>query len=472
MRTRAIFRFCLMFSVFSALSCNAISATIDQNEYQMIQLVLDTKSPDVFMYRPDKPFTLKSGKISPIFMNFGNFVKGDSISQLSDIYADAIIKNNIQFDVIFGSAYKGIPLAVSIARSLYEKNNLNYPYAFNRKEVKDHGEGGLVVGADIAGKRVLIVDDVITSGKATRESIEIIKQAGGIPVGLVVAVDRREGHDKTAKLESIPVYGITTLENILVVREKIEQEKETKKIAKIVVPIDVDNMQQAQDLVAKLDPKLCKLKIGLQLFTSEGPKLVQHFTKQGYDVFLDLKYLDIPNTVYGAVKQAAELNVWMLTVHTTGSDEMLAQAHQAIEDFSKQNPGKRVPMIVGVTILTSFSESELKSTFNFNSMQDAVLQLASKAKKYKLDGIVCSPLEAQMIRAHSKDFGKDFVIVTPGIRLDDNKQDQVRVATPEVAVKAGSNYLVIGRPITQAKDPKEALAMIDKHIKTAALDLQ
>ncbi len=443
---------------------------ISDTEYQMVNLVLDTKSPDVFMYRPDKPFTLKSGKISPIFMNFGNFVRGDSISKLADIYAEAIINKNIEFDVVFGSAYKGIPLSVSIVRSLYEKNNINYPYAFNRKEAKDHGEGGALVGADIAGKKVLIVDDVITSGKATRESMELIKKAGGTPVALVVAVDRREGPDKTETLDGIPVHGITTLESILAVREELEQNQKNEKIAKIVVPIDVANMQEAQKLVAKLDPKLCKLKIGMQLFTAEGPKLVQHFSDQGYDIFLDLKYLDIPNTVYGAVKQAAELNVWMLTVHTTGSDEMLAQAHKAVADFAKSNPGKRVPKIVGVTVLTSFSEQELKSTFNYASMNDAVLKLASKAKKYKLDGIVCSPLEAKMIREHSNEFGSDFVIVTPGIRLDDNKQDQVRVATPELAVKSGSNFLVVGRPITHAKDPKRELQKFNQHIQAASLE--
>lgn len=442
----------------------AISAT----EQKMIQIILDTKSPDVFMYRPDKPFTLKSGKISPIFMNFGNFISGESISHLSDIYAEEIINKKLEFDVIFGSAYKGIPLCVSIARSLYENNKVNYPYAYNRKEAKDHGEGGTIVGADIAGKRVLIVDDVITSGKATRESIEIIEKAGGKPVGLMVAVDRREGAEKAAKLDNMPVHSVTYLEHILAVRQKIEDNRAQNKVAQIVVPIDVENMQQAQEVVAKLDPKMCKLKIGMQLFTAEGPKIVQYFNEKGYDIFLDLKYLDIPNTVYGAVRQAAEHNVWMLTVHTTGSDEMLAQAHQAVEDFAKANPGKRVPLIVGVTILTSISDSELKSTFNFADMNDAVLKLATKAKTYKLDGIVCSPLEAQMIRAN-KEFGTDFVIVTPGIRLDDNKQDQVRVATPEFAVKSGSNYLVVGRPITQAKDPKAALQLFTNHIQTAML---
>lgn len=453
--------------VFSSVNCIAKDA-ISPTEKKMIQLILNTKSPDVFMYRPDQPFTLKSGKLSPIFMNFGNFISGESLSSLGDIYAEAIVKNNIQFDVIYGSAYKGIPLSVTIARSLYEKNRVNYPYAFNRKEAKDHGEGGTIVGADLAGKRVLIVDDVITSGKDKRESITLIQQAGGTPVGIVVAVDRREGADKTLTLDNVPVHSVTSLENILAMRQEQADRLAQLKPAEIVVPVDVENMQQAKELVAKLDPKLCKLKIGMQLFTAEGPKMVQYFSGKGYDVFLDLKYLDIPNTVYGAVKQAAELNVWMLTVHTTGSDEMLAQAHKAVEDFAKEHPGKRVPLIVGVTILTSISDTELKSTFNFTDMQDAVLKLATKAKNNQLDGIVCSPLEAQMIRGHNDIFGSNFVIVTPGIRLDDNKQDQVRVATPEYAVKSGSNYLVVGRPITQAKDPKVALQTFVQHIKLAS----
>ena len=313
--------------------------------------------------------------------------------------------------------------------------------------------------------RILIVDDVITSGKATRESIELIQKAGGTPVGLVVSVDRRE--EKTPLPGKLPVVGITTLDNILKARQKLSI-AETK-TAEVIVALDVENMQQADELIAKLDPKLCKLKVGLQLFTAEGPKIVRHLNSKGFDVFLDLKYMDIPNTVYGAVMQAAELNVWMLTVHTTGSDEMMAQAHLAVENFAKKNPGKRLPMIVGVTILTSISDKELKSTFKFNDMQDAVLRLAIKAKESKLDGIVCSPNEAEMIRAHAKEFGPNFVIVTPGIRLDDKVQDQVRVATPELAVKAGSNYLVIGRPITQAKSPRSALQTFVQHIQSATL---
>lgn len=454
--------------MLSSLNCFAQVKPFNPTEQKMIQLVLNTKNPDVFLYRPDKPFTLKSGKISPIFMNFGNFVTGESWAQLGDVYAQAIIDQKIEFDVVFGSAYKGIPLSVTIARSLYEQNHVNYPYAFNRKEAKEHGEGGAIVGADLKGKRVLIVDDVITSGKATRESIELIQKAGGTPVALIVAVDRREGADQNALSDVLPVYGITTLEHIVAVKKATDQKVAQAKNAEIVVPVDVENMQQAKELVAKLDPKLCKLKIGMQLFTAEGPKMVKYFSNKGYDVFLDLKYLDIPNTVYGAVKQAAELNVWMLTVHASGTDEMLAQAHKAVADFAKENPGKRVPLVVGVTILTSTSDADLKSTFSFNSMQDAVLKLATRAKQNQLDGIVCSPLEAQMIRANGETFGTDFVLVTPGIRLDDNKQDQVRVATPEFAVKSGSNYLVVGRPITQAKNPKKALQTFVQHIKMAS----
>lgn len=452
--------------LFGSVFCQA-QVTPKPLEQKMINLILNTKSPDVFMYRPEKPFTLKSGKVSPVFMNFGNFISGESISQLADIYAQAIIEQNLEFDVIFGSAYKGIPLSVAIVRSLYEKNGRNYGYAYNRKEAKDHGELGNLVGADIAGKRVLIVDDVITSGSATRESLEVIQASGGKPVALLVAVDRRETNEIAKPLDTLPVYGITTLDNIIAMRER-KVKQAPQKLAEIVVPVDVDNMDQAKALVKKLDPKMCKLKIGLQLFTAEGPKIVQYFTARGYDVFLDLKYLDIPNTVYGAVKQAAELNVWMLTVHTTGSDDMLAAAHKAVADFAKANPGKRVPMVVGVTILTSISDAELKNTFKFNDMQDAVLKLALKAKQHQLDGIVCSPLEAQMIRAHNQDFGSNFVIVTPGIRLDDNKQDQVRVATPEFAVKSGSNYLVVGRPITTAKNPKKALQTFVNEVKLAS----
>lgn len=458
--------FLVIFSLTS-VTCLALD-NISSTEQKMLNLIINTKNPDVLLYSPDKPFTLKSGKLSPIFINMGNITTGESIGQLGDIYAEAIVKHNLKFDVIFGSAYKGIPLAATVARSLAEKYDVNYPYAFNRKEAKEHGEGGTVIGADIKGKRVLIVDDVITAGTATKESIAIIEKAGGTPVGLVIAVDRRE--DKSPLPNNLPVIGITTLDKIL--KTRAAQSLAQTKAAQVIVALDVDNMQQVDALISKLDPKLCKLKVGLQLFTSQGPSIVQHLTSKGYDVFLDLKYLDIPNTVYGAVTQAAELNVWMLTIHTTGSDEMLAQAHQAVTDFAGKNPGKRVPLIVGVTILTSISETELKSTFKFKDMQDAVLKLASKARQNHLDGVVCSPLEAEMIRSHSQQFGANFIIVTPGIRLDGNVQDQVRVATPALAVKSGSNYLVVGRPITQAKNPKAALQEFVQAIQAASVDLK
>jgi orotidine-5'-phosphate decarboxylase len=454
-----------LLSFFLAISSSVCIADVadPKLEQKLVHLMLNTKSPDVVLYSPDKPFTLKSGKVSPIFCNLGNFTTGESISRLGDIYAEAIVNNKLEFDVIYGSAYKGIPLSVTIARSLYEKYGKNVPYAFNRKEAKDHGEGGIIIGADMAGKKVLLVDDVITSGKSTIESIEIIEKAGGKPVALVVSVDRRETIQPLPG--NLPVIGMTTLEEVL--KAKQQQVSAQKKSAEVIVALDVQNKKQVDALIAKLDPKLCKVKVGLQLFTAEGPSIVKHLRSKGFEVFLDQKYLDIPNTVYNAVWQAAELNVWMLTVHTTGSDSMLLQARQAATDFSKKYPEKRAPLIVGVTILTSVSDAELKSTFKFNDMPDAVLKLALRAKHNNLDGIVCSPNEAEMIRAHNYDFGSNFVIVTPGIRLDDNVQDQVRVATPELAVKSGSNFLVVGRPIIEAKNPNEALLTFVQRIKTA-----
>ena len=453
---------CLLGTLTSV--CMAETGDIDP-EHKLIELIINTKSPDVLLYSPEKPFTLKSGKLSPVFCNFGNITSGEAISHLGDIYASSIINNKLEFDVIYGSAYKGIPLAVTVARSLYEKQGKNFPYAFNRKEAKDHGEGGQLVGADMKGKKVLIVDDVITTGKATIESIDLIEKAGGRAVGLIVSVDRRE--TKSSLPGNIPVIGITTLDNVLKAKET--QTNAQKKPAEIIVALDVDNRRQAEKLIAKLNPKRCKIKVGLQLFTAEGPSIVKYLQSKGFDVFLDLKYLDIPNTVYNAVWQAAELNVWMLTVHTMGSDLMLSQAKQAATDYVEKYPKKRVPLIVGVTVLTSLSEKELQTTFKFHDMPNAVLSLATKANQHHLDGIVCSPQEAAMIRSHKQQFGPNFLIVTPGIRLTADTQDQVRVATPEAAVQSGSNYLVVGRPITQAKDPNQALLTFFDKVKMAAL---
>ena len=166
-------------------------------------------------------FTLKSGRISPYFFNAGGFDDGESLAELADCYADAIIESSIRFDMLFGPAYKGIPLAAATAISMSRRHQRNVPYAFNRKEAKNHGEGGVIVGAELAG-RVLIVDDVVSAGTSARESIELIETSGASPAGVAIALDRQERGEgersATAELTrtfGIPCVSIATLDDLI-----------------------------------------------------------------------------------------------------------------------------------------------------------------------------------------------------------------------------------------------------------------
>ena len=223
---------------------------------------------------------------------------------------------------------------------------------------------------------------------------------------------------------------------------------------KIIIPLDLD-YANAIKLAKELDPKICRLKIGSQLFTSSGPKIVKEFSNLGFDIFLDLKFHDIPNTVYEAVKSSADLGVWMVNVHASGGREMLDAAKKALDGY--KNP----PLLIGVTLLTSLSEESLKD-IGLTGLPEQVLRLASLAKEVGLNGVVCAPSDITSIK---NKFGKEFLTVTPGIRPSkSNLNDQRRVATPSEAIKSGSDFIVIGRPITESKNPCSALERIHKEI--------
>jgi orotidine-5'-phosphate decarboxylase len=224
----------------------------------------------------------------------------------------------------------------------------------------------------------------------------------------------------------------------------------------IIVALDFAQAKAALDLAARLDPKLCRVKVGKELFTVAGPQLVESLVKSGFDVFLDLKFHDIPNTVAGACKAAASLGVWMLNVHSMGGEAMLRAAREAI------NQSTHKPLLIGVTILTSLGDNDVASVGLQGSAADNVLRLACLAKDSGLDGVVCSSQEAKMLRSH---IAAPFALVTPGIRLAGAvKDDQTRVLTPQDALRAGADYLVIGRPITQAVDPLATLNTIIQDI--------
>lgn len=221
---------------------------------------------------------------------------------------------------------------------------------------------------------------------------------------------------------------------------------------RIVVALDFADMPQARQLLTRLDPRLCRVKIGKELFTRSGPSFVEEVIAQGFDVFLDLKYHDIPNTVAKAVTAAAQLGVWMVNVHASGGRAMMVAAREAVQ------AGAHKPILIAVTVLTSMAQSDLLEIGVECSPEQQVLRLARLAKASGMDGVVCSAEETAGLAAT---LGKDFILVTPGIRpAGDAANDQKRIVTPEDAIEAGSHYLVIGRPITQAADPGEKLNTI------------
>ena len=226
------------------------------------------------------------------------------------------------------------------------------------------------------------------------------------------------------------------------------------------MPLDVPDADAALALAARLDAKLCRVKVGKELFVAAGPAVVAKLQERGFEVFLDLKFHDIPNTVAGACRAAAKLGVWMMNVHASGGEAMLRAARESIEALA------RPPILIAVTILTSLADADLERVGLHGSLIENVERLARLARASGLDGVVCSAQEAPIIR---KAAGDDFLLVTPGIRLkDDKKDDQARIVTPLEAVRLGANYLVIGRPITQAADPAAMLASIRESLNAGA----
>lgn len=226
--------------------------------------------------------------------------------------------------------------------------------------------------------------------------------------------------------------------------------------SRIIVALDFANESDALELVGRLDPARCRLKVGKEMFTRSGPQLVEKLVNRGYDVFLDLKFHDIPNTVAGACRSAAELGVWMVNVHTLGGKKMMEAAREAVDKSSSR------PLLIGVTILTSMGQEDIVQVGLSGSPADNVKRLALLANDAALDGVVCSPKEVEMLR---QSVGTNFKLVTPGIRPAwSEKGDQTRITTPSDAVRLGSDYLVIGRPVTAAADPLEALQRIEDEL--------
>lgn len=227
--------------------------------------------------------------------------------------------------------------------------------------------------------------------------------------------------------------------------------------AKVVVALDFNNKADALAFVDSIDPTTCRLKVGKEMFTYFGPEFVKVLVDKGFDVFLDLKFHDIPNTVAKAVAAAAELGVWMVNVHTSGGLAMMQKAKEALVPY-----GDKAPLLIGVTVLTSMSQADLTALGIEKTPAEQVQFLARLAKKAGLDGVVCSAQEAKLLKTT---LGQDFALVTPGIRPKGAaSDDQQRIVTPEQAVSDGVDYLVIGRPITQSTSPAQVLREINTSI--------
>jgi orotidine-5'-phosphate decarboxylase len=226
--------------------------------------------------------------------------------------------------------------------------------------------------------------------------------------------------------------------------------------SRVIVALDYPDARAATALVDRLQPAACKLKIGKELFTSAGPSFVDMVAQRGFEIFLDLKFHDIPNTVAQACKAAAQLGVWMINVHALGGRAMMNAAREAIESAAHK------PKVIAVTVLTSMTETDLREVGIESNSLAQVMRLAELASECGLDGVVCSPLEAAAIRDR---LGSRFLRVTPGIRLPEEAAgDQKRIMTPELAIRAGSSYLVVGRSVTRSTDPLAVLARINGEI--------
>jgi len=232
---------------------------------------------------------------------------------------------------------------------------------------------------------------------------------------------------------------------------------------KIIIALDVKNKEEARKVLESL-PEARVFKVGLELFTAEGPGMIDLVKSYGKEVFLDLKLHDIPNTVAGAVRAAVKHGVSMLTLHTSGGREMMKKAVEtARETAEKEN--KPLPLLLGVTVLTSLKDDDLKEIGFSAGTREQVLRLARLATEAGIEGLVCSPQEIDLLRA---ELGQEIKIITPGIRPAwAEAQDQKRIMTPAEAIKKGADFLVIGRPITQAQPPAEAFARVVRELEAA-----
>ena len=223
----------------------------------------------------------------------------------------------------------------------------------------------------------------------------------------------------------------------------------------IIVALDFDSIEEVNSIVKLLDPEIYRLKIGKQLYACEGPKILESLNKKGFDIFLDLKLHDIPNTVYKALKNLLNHKVWMTNIHLLGGVEMMQAAREAKEHIKSE------ALLIGVSVLTSLSQKNIKDMGFKTEISELVKILSTSAKKNKIVGIVCSVKEVSDIK---ESLGEDFITVTPGIRIHQKNGDQSRVATLEEAIKNGSDYIVLGRELTASENISKMIKKVESYI--------
>lgn len=225
--------------------------------------------------------------------------------------------------------------------------------------------------------------------------------------------------------------------------------------SKIIVALDFGSLSETEDFLKKVKGQNCRVKVGKELFTNEGPNVIKLIQQYGFEIFLDLKFHDIPNTVSRAIKASCNLGVWMVNVHASGGKQMLLAAREAVDSSSNK------PILIAVTILTSYDNYSFQELGFKNNLLDQIAYLATLSENSGMDGIVCSANDIPSIKPLVKE---KFQFITPGVRLANSNDDQKRVTTPEDAIKQGSNYLVIGRPITSSEDPAALIEKINQKI--------
>ena len=223
----------------------------------------------------------------------------------------------------------------------------------------------------------------------------------------------------------------------------------------IIVALDFDSVEEVNSVVRLLNPDIYRLKVGKQLYASEGPKILENLNKKGFDIFLDLKLHDIPNTVYKALKNLLDHKVWMTNIHLLGGEEMIQAAREAKEDT------KSKAFLIGVSVLTSLSKKNIRNMGFSIEISELVKILSVIASKNNIDGVVCSANEVPEIK---ENLGEDFITVTPGIRIQQENDDQSRVATLKEATKNGSEYIVLGRELTASKNISKMIKKLESYI--------